>query len=370
MRQSPCPWWLIFTTSNPQHLHRVLAAILLPLSVMYGIGVSIYQSLYQTGILKSVRFSFPVMSIGNLTVGGTGKTPHVEYLIRLLRPYIELGVLSRGYKRRSQGFLFVEPHHDASQVGDEPRQIADKFPGLTFAVAENRALAIPRMLRERPELQLIMLDDGYQHFPIQAGLQIVLTEYARPYTRDFLLPSGRLREWPYGATRANAVIVTKCPEGLQRAQRELMRSKLRLKREQQLFFSGLRYGEPYHLFEPGRHFLLNPSVHLTVISAIAQAEYLVDYLEPKVGSLQSFHFEDHHYFTETELDGLLARHRAVTNTNKMILTTEKDATRLRIHRNFLGQRGAEIYVLPVEVYFYDPGAFDDYIRSFLLEFRV
>jgi tetraacyldisaccharide 4'-kinase len=344
--------------------------MLLPISVLYGIGVSIYQSLYQTGILKSVRFSFPVLSIGNLTVGGTGKTPHVEYLIRLLTPYLEMGVLSRGYKRRSRGFLFVEPQHDASLVGDEPRQIADKFPGLAFAVAENRALAIPRMLRERPELQLIVLDDGYQHFPVRAGLQLLLTEYARPYTRDFLLPTGRLREWSYGAARANAVIVTKCPEGLERSQREQMRTTLRLKPEQSLFFSGLRYGEPYHLFHPGRHFLLNPSVHVTVISAIAQADYLVDYLEPRVGSLQSFHFEDHHYFTETELDGLLSRHRAVTNTNKMILTTEKDATRLRLHRNFLEQRQAEVYVLPVEVYFYDPGAFDDYIRSFLTGFRV
>lgn len=338
--------------------------------MLYGIGVSVYQALFYSGFVKAVKFSFPVISIGNLSVGGTGKSPHIEYLIRLLKDYIHLGVLSRGYKRSTSGFLIVEPTHNAKEVGDEPGQMKNKFPDIAIAVSESRALGIPRLIRNFPDLNLILLDDAFQHLAVKPGLNILLTEFANPYTEDYLLPSGRLREWRFGAMRADVIIVTKCPEYLTESDFKSWRDKLQLRSHQSLFFSKIQYGIPYQIFQTGKQFLLNPGLHITLISAIAQSSYLVNYLSAQVASVTDYNFEDHHYFNESELLALLTKHNQLSHDNKMILTTEKDATRLILFKEFFQQRGIEVYAIPIEVNFYQQELFDQFIKSYLLEFKI
>ncbi len=177
-------------------IQQTLVKILLaPFSLLYGVGVSLRNFLYQKELLKGIRFDIPVISVGNLSIGGAGKTPHIEYLIRLLQPYIYVSTLSRGYKRSTKGFLLARPHHNAKSIGDEPLQFVRKFPGVVVAVAENRSFAVPQMMMAAPHLQAILLDDAFQHRSIEAGLNILLTQYNLPFTQDYLLPSGRLREW-------------------------------------------------------------------------------------------------------------------------------------------------------------------------------
>ncbi len=351
-------------------MHKILSIALLPLSLLYGIGVSLYQALYHSGILRSVHFSFPVISIGNLSVGGTGKSPHIEYLIRLLSPYLELGVLSRGYKRRTQGYRIVDVSSTALEAGDEPLQMKLKFPQVPVVVSENRAQGIPRMIRDFPQLQAILLDDAYQHLAVQPSLQLLLTEYSNPYSDDLLLPSGRLREWRFGSERADAVIVSKCPEHLGPSDFMQWRKKLNLRATQELFFSRIEYGEPYSIFEDEKIFRINPGLQILLISAIAQSSYLVEYLSDKVASVINYNFEDHHYFNETELSGMLAVYERISHNNKMILTTEKDATRLRLFREYFASKNLEIYAIPIQIAFYEPERFATYIRNFLLDFKV
>lgn len=341
-----------------------------PISFLYGIGVSIYQALYFSGLIKPVKFSFPVISIGNLTIGGTGKSPHIEYLIRLLKDYIELAVLSRGYKRNTSGFLLVDSESNAKQVGDEPKQIKDKFPNVPVAVSESRSLGIPRLIRNFPDLKLILLDDAFQHLAVKPGLNILLTEYANPYSKDFLLPSGRLREWRYGASRADVIIVSKCPENLTENHFESWRNNLSLRKHQRLFFSKIEYGVPFQIFNPQKLFLLNPGLHITLISAIAQSSYLLNYLAGNVASVVDINFEDHHYFRESELKSILLKHEQISHPNKMILTTEKDGTRLALFKDFFSLRNIEVYAIPIHVKFYHELEFNNFIKDYLLEFKI
>ncbi len=200
----------------------ILRILLLPLSLLFGIGVAFKDALYATGLLKGVKYSIPLINVGNLTVGGAGKTPHVEYLIRLLSPYIHVAVLSRGYKRKTKGFLLSRPGFTTDQVGDEPLLYTRKYPQVTVAVSESRVVGVPKLLQARPQLRAIVLDDAYQHRAIEPNLNILLTEYDNPFYKDWLLPSGRLREWRYGYRRADLIIVTKCPADMTVAKRDEM----------------------------------------------------------------------------------------------------------------------------------------------------
>lgn len=351
-------------------MQKIISILLIPFSFIYGIGVSIFQALYFTGFIKPVKFSFPVISVGNLSVGGTGKSPHIEYLIRLLKDYVELAVLSRGYKRNTSGFLMVDFQSNAKLVGDEPMQIKNKFPDIPVAVSESRAFGIPKLIGNFPELKLILLDDAFQHLAVKPGLNILLTEYAHPYSNDFLLPSGRLREWRFGADRADAVIITKCPENLNEGDFNSWRTILKLKTNQKLFFSKINYGVPYQIFNPSKLFLLNPGLHIILISAIAQSNYLIDYLSDKVANVTDINFEDHHYFNTMELTALLAKYDQISHPNKMLLTTEKDATRLALFQSFFELRGIDLYAIPIEVSFYNETIFNNFIKDFLLEFKI
>ncbi len=350
----------------------LLRLLLMPLALLYGIGVSIRNFLYRRRILLSVRFNLPVIGVGSLTVGGAGKSPHVEYLTRLLLPYLETGILSRGYGRKTSGFRWVEVWNKAEETGDEPLMIKRKFPEAKVAVSESRSLGIPRMLQRYGDLQVVLLDDAFQHLGVNPGLNILLTEYRYPYTRDWLLPAGRLREWPSGSRRADIIVVTKCPPDLDENDRQHFIRELAPLPHQQVFFSSYRYTDPYYLFNPRYRIPLADDIEVLLVCAIANAEYLEEYLVENTASVRTLSFDDHHFFDERDLYTIGRYWQTMTGSRRLIVTTEKDAVRLEPHREWILQAQWPIVVLPVEVFFLPSpyGDFDESIRRFLLDFKV
>lgn len=350
----------------------ILKLLLLPLALLYGLGVAIRNGLYSIGLLRGVSFSIPVISVGNLTVGGTGKTPHTEYLIRLLHEYLFLAVVSRGYKRKTSGYLEVSTSHDASQTGDEPLQYKRKYPHVPVAVAESRSFAIPQVIRSYPGTQVILLDDGYQHREVVPGLNILLTEYNRLYTTDWLLPVGRLREWRSEANRADFIVITKCPENISLKEEETIRNDVRKREDQQVFFSRYRYGNPYKMYGTGERITLHKDLDVLLVVAIAGTEYLLEYVEGQSGDVRMLAYNDHHPFSSSDISEM-ERHFAHMDGNRerIVLTTEKDAMRLDVHRNLLQQSSLPIYILPVAVQFIGntPDAFNLAVKDWLLNFK-
>ncbi len=354
-------------------IQKYLARILLsPFALLYGIGVSARNAFYRAGLLKSMTFNVPVISVGNLSVGGAGKTPHIEYLIRLLREYINVATLSRGYSRKTRGFLMVQRNNNAEQVGDEPLQFKRKYPDIRVAVAEDRAFAIPQLMMKNPETQLVLLDDAFQHRSVKPGVNILLTEYDRLFTQDYLLPAGRLREWRSAYERADVVVVSKCPPDLPASEKDRLRKEIQPLPHQRLFFSYYAYQAPYYLFNPRYRLQLDQDVEVILICAIARTEYLIDYLEKQTGPIRAMEFEDHHYFSKHDMSSLNKQFRQLETRRKVIITTEKDAMRLELHRKFLIEQRLPIFVLPLEVKFhFDEGeAFDQIAKDYLLNFRV
>ncbi len=354
-------------------IQQLLVKILLsPLSLLYGIGVSIRLLLYRIGILKSIKFDIPTIAVGNLSIGGAGKSPHIEYLVRLLREYINLATLSRGYQRKTKGYLEVQRNNTATEVGDEPIQFKRKFPEVVVVVSESRTLAIPQIVSTYPNIQCILLDDAFQHLPVDPGLNILLTEFSKPFTRDWLLPSGRLREPRSGYHRADVVIVSKCPTELTPGDRDQLKEELNLYSHQQIFFSYYQYKIPYYIFQSKYKAQLDSEVDVLLICAIAGSKYLVEYLEKKVASVAALEYEDHHYFDKNDLGNLKRRFESMDGEKKVIITTEKDAMRLAEHHQFLSESKLPVFVLPIEVAFHDEdGAeFNEYVKNYLLKFKV
>jgi tetraacyldisaccharide 4'-kinase len=350
----------------------ILKILLLPFAILYGLGVAIRNGLYAVGLLRGVSFSIPVISVGNLTVGGTGKTPHIEYLIRALHEYLPLAVVSRGYKRKTTGYLEVTTHHDASQVGDEPLQFKRKYPHVPVAVAENRSFAIPEVIRSHPYTKVVLLDDGYQHLEVIPGLNILLTEYNRLYTKDFMLPVGRLREWPGGARRADMIIVTKCPASISREDMGRIAHEVRRREDQQVFFSEYHYGHPYKMYGHGERLQLSPDLDVLLVVAIAGTEYLLEYVDEQCGDVRMLEYHDHHPFSSFDI-GDIEKHFKQMNPDRkrILLTTEKDAMRLDSHRELLLGLSLPIYILPVAVRFLGdhPDAFSRAVKDWLLNFK-
>jgi len=349
----------------------VVRVLLLPLALLYGIGVGIRNLLYRVGALRSVRFDLPVISVGNLSVGGAGKSPHIEYLLRWLDQYIHVAVLSRGYGRKTMGYRPVTIIDNAEQVGDEPLQFKRKFPEIPISVSESRALGVPELVKRNPEIQSVLLDDAFQHLAVTPALNILLTEFSRPFTRDWLLPAGRLREWRYGYRRADIIVVTKCPPQLTSQQRYEMLMEIDPYPRQRVYFSRYSYGQPYDLLRPDVRRPLDLDTHVLLVSAIANTDYLLQYVGGEAGSVQTLEFEDHHYFDDSDLLDMQRRFEALPQRNKIILTTEKDATRLELHQDFLWKNQLPVFVIPVEVTFCDNDEVDFQadVKQALLDFK-
>ena len=352
--------------------NNLIARIFLaPFAILYGIGVSFRNLLYSMGLLRSNSFNLPVINVGNLSVGGSGKTPHVEYLIRLLKPYLDISTLSRGYKRQSKGFLFVDVRDNVSQVGDEPLMFKRKNPDIVVAVSESRTIGIPLIVQKFPSMQAVLLDDAFQHRSVNPGLNILVTEYDTPFFRDYLLPVGRLREWRTASERADILIVSKCPENIDALMLNGFREACPILPHQKIFFTRYSYGNPYYLYNNRQRIELSDDLNIVLLCAIANTEYLLDYLDPRVQSFKLFQFEDHHQFTERDIGQLKTYYETYESNKKIIITTEKDAMRLDMHRNYILEHKLPIFVLPIEVTFIDEEQeFQRLIKDFLLNFKV
>lgn len=362
----------VVSINNIMFRTRLIQILLLPFSLIYGVGVSFRNWMYNKGLIKGVKFDLPVISLGNLTVGGAGKTPHIEYLILLLRDHIQVGTMSRGYKRKTTGFLEVTTMMDAETCGDEPLQFKRKFPEVAVSVSESRSLGIPRLVGLYPDIQCILLDDAFQHRGVTPGKNILLTDYSHLYTKDFLLPSGRLREWPSSARRADVIIVTKCPADPLEIDRKAILKELKPLPHQSVYFSYYEYGHPYYIYNGNQRVRLNADLNVMLVSAIAGTDYLTQYLEKHTNVQKTLSFEDHHDFTNHEMGQLKKMYDHMGVENRIILTTEKDAIRMDKHRAFLQQEQLPVFALPLRVKFHgeDGDLFDEEVRNFLLEFTV
>ena len=350
-----------------------LAKILLaPFSLLYGIGVYVRNLLYDAEVVKSSKFSVPTISVGNLSIGGAGKTPHIEYLIEVLNPYINVATLSRGYNRSSKGFRIVLPANSAQLVGDEPLMYARKHRGIVVAVGESRSVAIPQIVGHAPEVQTILLDDAFQHRSIKPYLNILLTQYEKPFTRDYLLPSGRLREWRSSYERADIIIVSKCPDHISEEERKELLNELNPLSHQKVFFTKYIYENPYSFYYPNMRLPLTEDLDVVMISAIANTSYLIDYLNKKVGTYTNMEYTDHHNYTEKDIKYISQVFQQRESNRKLILTTEKDAMRLDVYRKTLFDMKIPVYILPlkVEFLFNQKEEFDQLIKERLLEFVV
>lgn len=290
-----------------------------------------------------------------------------EWLISQLRNKYQVAVLSRGYKRRTRGFAIANENTTAIEIGDEPMQFHLKFPSITVAVGEERLLAIPQILHQRPQTEVIILDDAFQHRAVRAGLNLLLTEYSNLYTRDILLPAGDLRDLRSSSKRADIVIVTKCPKDLRTNQRDMIEKELRLSSSQQCLFTSIHYGIPYHLFT--RQTLpIDQDSEVLLICGIANPFHLKQYITSQTRSYDMIRYSDHHIFTISDLKDIKHRFAKLTGSKKIIITTEKDAVRLYKFKTELDQ--FPVYVLPIQhTFLYDGeekimGATEKFIQSY------
>lgn len=309
-------------------LISLLKYLSLPLTLLYGSVVWLRNKFYDWKIFSSIGFDLPVICVGNITVGGTGKSPHIEYLIELLSPYYSVATLSRGYRRRSRGFKLADSESNARDIGDEPFQFKSKYPQIAVAVAEERMTAIPLLLQQLPHLQVILLDDAFQHRTVKAGLNILLTDYDRLYTRDHIMPFGLLRESPKAAERAQIIIVSKCPPDLNLSDKQKIEQEIQAQAHQQVFFSTIAYQQLY----PLTHTLIEPDAEFAVllVTGIANPQPLKNHLQSKFSKVYSLPYKDHHYFTYDDLDEIYETFANIHESKKIMVTTEKDAGRLML----------------------------------------
>lgn len=347
---------------------RSFRYLLFPFSLVYGGIVWLRNKLYDKNIYTSASFNFPVICVGNLAVGGTGKSPMVEYLIRLLKADYNTATLSRGYKRKTTGFAIADSSTTALEIGDEPMQFYKKFPDVTVAVGEERLVAIPQLLHDKPATQVIILDDAFQHRAVKAGLNIVLTAYNNLFTRDLMLPSGDLRDVRSSIRRADIIVVTKCKAGLTETERQSITREIGPATNQHVFFTEIIYTKPYHLFTKV-HAEINAATDVLLISGIANPRPLKDFLTTNVRSYDMLRYPDHHIFHSNDLVDIKKQFEKIPSSNKVILTTEKDGVRLAKFENEL--KDLPVYVLPIihSFLFDETAAFNKIVTAFIHSFQ-
>ena len=324
----------------------LLRVLLFPFAVLYDIITRVRNRLYDRGLKPATTFDIPIIGVGNLAVGGTGKTPMIEYLIRLIQPHHPVATLSRGYGRRTTGVRIADAASNADILGDEPYQVHRKFPDVTVAVGEDRVYAVPALLDQSPATGVILLDDAFQHRRIKPGFQILLTEYSRPFYRDYLMPSGRLRESRKGAARADVVVVTKCPGPLSSGEEEAMRASIGRYTKSPVFFTTIRYGQPVPF---GDHAF--PLQHkLVLVTGIANAEPLKVYLAEKFQVVRHVDYADHYRYAMKDTEQL----RALVADDVSILTTEKDMVKIDAVMKTAAFR-LPLFYLPMEMVFLGGG---------------
>ena len=301
---------------------NLLRKILFPFAVLYGFITSIRNFLFDKGMLKSHSFNVPIIAVGNLSVGGTGKTPQIEYLIRLLSPKYKIATLSRGYKRQSKGFVLADSTSNAEILGDEPFQFYTKFKNIQVAVDADRKNGIEQLLYQQERPDVILLDDAFQHRKVKAGFYILLTSYGDLFCDDFMLPTGNLRESRSGAKRADIIVVTKCPANLSLDEQNEIKSKLQLNSDQELYFSYIDYDDSVYSEDKVLKVSEIENVDKLLLAGIAKPEPFFGYLQDE--NVECLTYPDHHHFSEKELLEINNKSK-----NKIIITTEKDFVRLK-----------------------------------------
>lgn len=342
--------------------------LLIPLSLLYGGLIRFRNWLFDRDILKSTPFNFPLICIGNLSVGGTGKTPMVEYLVRMLQDQFRTATLSRGYKRKTKGYGLANETTTALEIGDEPMQFHRKFPRIAVAVGEERLVAIPHLLQDRPDTEVIILDDAFQHRAVKAGLNILLTDYGDLFTRDFLLPAGNLRDSRQSASRADIIIVTKCKTGITETERQELIRELQPLPHQQVYFTEMVYDHPYHLFSR-QEMMLHPDTDVLLVCGIANPRPLKEMLTASVHSYEMLRYPDHHIFDLDDLKEIKKQFEGMDSKKKMLLTTEKDGVRLLKFESELA--GYPLAVMPVRhaFLFGEADKFRNSVQEFIRSYR-
>jgi len=333
--------------------------LLYPLSVLYGLVTGVRNMLFDIAILKSIlkskSFLLPVISVGNLAVGGTGKTPHAEFILSLLQNENKIAFLSRGYKRQTKGFYLADEKSDAQILGDEPFQIHQKFPKVFVAVDEKRVDGVEKLLKNVPDLQVVVLDDAFQHRYIKPGLSILLTDLANLYTRDVQLPAGQLREWKCGSKRADIIVVTKCPVDYSYSDMREVEKELKVDSDQQVFFSGYRYDEIVPVFPDAvvdkwsYERLKSSEAGVLLVAGIVSPQAIANYLGNYTSNVSTLFFPDHHAFTVKDFVLMNQMLDELATSEKIIVVTEKDAARLITNPFFPETLKSRTFALPIRV---------------------
>lgn len=334
---------------------KFLRYLLTPMSWLYGFGVGVRNKLFDWGILKEVSFDIPVVGVGNITIGGTGKTPHVEYILECLRYQKNIAVLSRGYKRKTKGFILASSKSTPDSIGDEPMQIYEKFGGrVKVAVCESRVKGVETLIKEFPKLDLIVLDDSFQHRYIKPKLNIMLMDFSHPVYADNILPLGRLRESQGALDRADMVIITKCPANMSALDMRIVSKHLDLMPYQKLYFSTFDYGGLIPVFtdECDDRLLISDLAaddFVLLLTGIANPRAFVNYFRQFKFKKKVLHFPDHHDFKRSDLDEIKAKFESFNGRRKLIITTEKDAVRLVHNPYFPQELKPYVFYIPVGV---------------------
>ncbi len=350
----------------------IVKLLLLPISFLYGIVTFLRNKLYDAGLLKSTSFDLPVISVGNITVGGTGKTPQIEYLVRLLQDSFQVVTLSRGYKRKTKGFRIAEDISSAQDIGDEPLQFSKKFPKISVAVDEKRVRGINNLLDVLPETEIVLLDDAFQHRSVVPGLNILLIRYSDIGERQYMMPSGFLREWRRGRDRADVIVVTKAPQVFSPIEARRITDVIKPFPYQKVYYSYVKYLEAKS-FTDGAKLLLEDTGNLTLkdykvllVTGIAQTSSLKYYLEKNCKEVRCSEFADHHEYTMADLLRIINEFDEIVSTKKIIITTEKDSMRLRNERLFSILKNHPVFFMPIEVLIHhNEEGFDQIVNEYV-----
>ncbi|MGJ8745150.1 tetraacyldisaccharide 4'-kinase [Polaribacter sp.] len=304
---------------------KIIRFLLFPIAILYHLVTALRNLFFDIKIFKEVSFKIPVIAVGNLSVGGTGKTPQIEYLIRVLQDNYKIAVLSRGYKRKTQGFVLLNKTHSAEDVGDEPLQYFKKFNKISVAVDANRVAGVERLLQEKKP-EVVLLDDAYQHRKIKASLYVLLTKYNDLFTDDFLLPTGNLRESSNGAKRSDVILITKCPENLDDLKQQVVIEKLK-KYKKPIYFTSISYADKLE----GNHSISMDALkdyEVLLVTGIANPSPLLQHLQQKKITYKHLKFPDHHHFSSSDIEHINKKFGELSSSKKILVTTEKDFTRL------------------------------------------
>jgi len=341
--------------------------ILLPLIWIYQLILVVRHVLYDWGLLSAARFQVPVICVGNLAMGGTGKTPHIEYLIRLFKNDFKTAVLSRGYGRNSKGFKLASGNMTYREIGDEPMQYFKKFDDIVVAVDENRAKGVDTLLKMPDPPQIILLDDAFQHRAIDAGLNILLTDYHNLYPNDFLFPAGQLRDINAAAKRADIIVVTKTPKVFSPFTRRRLTNIIQPKPHQKLYFSFLSYGRMIPVGEVAQIAVPRKISTVLMFCGIANPYPLQEFLQKKCTELITVDFPDHHTFQKKDMYHIINEYKNILGKNKIIVTTEKDAMRLIDSPYFSLFKNIPLFYVPVEVKFHEEEqqSFDQQLNEYV-----